>query len=115
MPRKRRSGEQGSHRRPDGGEPPPLSDYLLDAANEHWPHILMMYRLVKDKKPVMLLDIQEQRIYAYPYADFSRELSERSQQSLKEQYEKAVREDQIVVFVRDNEQRRLVSFSMPDR
>jgi hypothetical protein len=41
-------------------------------------------------------------------------LSERSQQSLKEQYEQAVQEDKIVVFGRDNEQRRLVSFSMDD-
>lgn len=115
MPRKRRSGGRGSKQQPNGGEPsPPDSDYLLDAANQHWPHILMMYRLLEDKKPVMLFDLQEQRIYAYPYADYSRELSERSQQSLKEQYEKAVREDQIVVFVRDNERRRLVSFSMPN-
>jgi hypothetical protein len=42
----------------------------------------------------------------------SQKLSERSQRSLEEQYEEAVREGKIVVFVRDNEQRRLVSFSM---
>jgi len=39
-------------------------------------------------------------------------LSERSQLSLTEQYEDAVRDGKIVVFVRDNEQRRLRSFSM---
>jgi hypothetical protein len=114
MAQRRRTGGGGSkRRRAVGGEPsPPPSDYLLDAARQHWPYIVMVYQQFEDKKPVMLFDIQEQRIYAYPYADFSRELSERSQQSLKEQYEKAVREDKIVVFVRDNEQRRLVSFSM---
>jgi len=48
----------------------------------------------------------------YPYEDFKKELSERSQASLTEQYEKAVRENKIVVFVRDNVQRRLTSFSM---
>jgi hypothetical protein len=78
----------------------------------YWPYILMIYQRFEDQRPVMLFDIQEQRIYAYPYADFRRELSARSQQSLKEQYDQAVREDKIVVFVRDNEQRRLVSFSM---
>jgi hypothetical protein len=57
-------------------------------------------------------DLQEQRIYAYPYADFSNDLRKKSQRSLKEQYEEALRENKVVVFVRDNVQRRLVSFSM---
>jgi len=91
----------------------PKSDYLLEAANEQRGNILMMYHRFEDKKPVMLFDIQEQRIYAYPYEDFKKELSEKSQASLTEQYEKALREKQMVVFVRDNVQRRLVSFSVP--
>jgi hypothetical protein len=60
----------------------PDSDYLLDAAQERWLHILMTYQRFEAKKPVMLLDIQEQQIYAYPYADFSNDLSEKSQRSL---------------------------------
>ena len=40
------------------------------------------------------------------------ELAQKSRQTLKEQYERAIRDNQAVVFVRDNEQRRLVSFSM---
>jgi len=88
------------------------TDYLVDAAEEHRPHLLMMYRRFEDKKPVLLLDLQEQRIYAYPYREFKNDLSERSQRSLEEQYEKAVRENQLVVFVRDNVRRRLVSFSI---
>ena len=63
------------------------SDYPLDAAQEHRPHIITLYRQLADKKPVILLDLQEQRIYAYPYADFSKDLSEKSQRSLKDQYE----------------------------
>ena len=76
--------------------------------------IVMLYRHLADKKPVMLLDIQEQRIYAYPYAEFRKELSQKSQRSLKEQYEKAVRDKQMVIFVRDNEQKRLISFSVAE-
>ncbi|HUF68507.1 MAG TPA: hypothetical protein VMM79_07600 [Longimicrobiales bacterium] len=60
----------------------------------------------------MLFDIQEQRVYAYPYNEFMKELSARSQRSLQEQYERAIHENSIVVFVRDNEQRRLVSFAV---
>ena len=90
----------------------PEADYLLEAAEANWRHILMMYELFEDKKPVMLYDIQEQRVYAYPYQGFKAELSDRSQVSLAEQYEDAVRDGKIVVFVRDNERRRLRSFSM---
>jgi hypothetical protein len=90
----------------------PESDDLLNAALENWEHILRMYRLFEEKKPVMLYDIQEERIYAYPYREFKAELSERSQASLQEQYEEAIRENKVVVFVRDNDQRKLVSFSL---
>jgi hypothetical protein len=88
-----------------------LADDLEDAVREHWPAILMMYERFANKRPVMLLDIQEQRVYAYPYVEFREELSARSQQLLKEQYESTSHQDQIVVFVRDNEEKRLVSFS----
>lgn len=101
--------KQESNQRPKK----PASDYLLDAAAEQEGNILMMYHRFEDKKPVMLFDIQEQRIYAYPYEDFKKELSEKSQASLTEQYETALRENHIVVFVRDNVQRRLMSFSVP--
>jgi hypothetical protein len=88
-----------------------LSDYLEDAALEYWSFIRLMYERFADKKPVMLLDIQEERVYAYPYIEFMKELSERSQRTLKKQYEDANRDGQVVVFVRDNDKRRLISFS----
>ena len=59
----------------------------------------------------MLFDVQEQRIYAYPYGEFKQDLSARPQRSLKKQYEQALEANQMVVFVRDNDQQRLVSFS----
>ena len=44
--------------------------------------------------------------------DFLSDLSEKSQLTLKDQHERAIQDSKIVVFVRDNERRRLVSFSM---
>jgi len=88
-----------------------MDDYLVDAATELWPAIQMLYEQFAANRPIMLLDVQEQRIYAYPYAEFTSELSARSQRSLAKQYEEAGQANQIVVFVRDNIQRRLVSFS----
>jgi hypothetical protein len=111
MPRKKQPGTSRA-KRDDGHSANPQSDYLLEAAQENWPHIIAAYRHFEDKKPVVLYDIQEQRIYVYPYADFLRDLSEKSQTTLKHQYERAIRDNKIVVFVRDNEQRKLVSFSM---
>jgi hypothetical protein len=115
MPSKRRPGGTGARRdrRPAAKRPEsPNSDYLVDAVNQNWPCILAAYRRFADQRPVVLYDIQERRVYVYPYAGFSEELSEQSQQTLKDQYERAVRDNKVVVFVRDNEQRRLVSFSM---
>jgi hypothetical protein len=89
-----------------------MSDPYLSVVQEQWPNILMLYKRFEDKKPIMLFDIQEQRIYAYPYVGFKADLSERSQTILEQQYEKALADEKIVVFVRDNDQKKLVSYSI---
>jgi hypothetical protein len=90
----------------------PDADYLLEAAEELRPYIVMMYQRSADRRPVILCDIHEQRVYVYSYGEFKGDLSGTSQALLEQQYEKAVRENKIVVFVRDTERKRLVSFSM---
>jgi len=96
-----------------GGEIPAMSDdYLLDAAREHWDMILSAYKLHEEHKPVVLFDIQEKRIYLYPYKDFKEEMNPGNQASLQDQYERAITTSKIVVFVRDNVNRRLVSYSL---
>ncbi|HMB03149.1 MAG TPA: hypothetical protein VKP69_05330 [Isosphaeraceae bacterium] len=87
-------------------------DYLLDAAWEHWDQILRIYRPFEKLKPIVLFDIQEQRIYLYPYEDFREELKPKDQDSLQDQYERAISANKITVFVRDNVERRLVSYSL---
>ena len=88
-----------------------MKDPYFAVVQEQWSNILMLYRHVADKKPVMLFDIQEQRIYAYPYEEFKAELNERSQTILTEQYEDALENQKIVIFVRDNVKRKLVSYT----
>jgi hypothetical protein len=90
----------------------PISDPYFAMVQEQWPYILMFYKKFEDKKPIMLFDIQEQRIYAYPYAGFKADLSERSQSIIEQQYEKALVDEKIVVFVRDNDKKKLVSYSV---
>jgi hypothetical protein len=101
------SGTQGPGPR-RGARP---NDDLVEAAESSLPQILMFYKRFEDKRPVMLLELPSLRIYAYPYREFKADLSARSQAMLGEQHERAVAEDKIVVFVRDEESRRLVSMT----
>jgi hypothetical protein len=90
-----------------------MSDTYLKTVSRFWPHIVTLYETFAAKKPVMLVDIQEHRIYALPYREYRAGLSERSQASLKKQYQHALANGEIVVFVRDNEKEKLVSYSLP--
>ncbi|NOR78225.1 MAG: hypothetical protein GQ523_07365 [Methanophagales archaeon] len=89
-----------------------MYEQYWDAVGEQWDNILGLYKRFEAKKPVILLDIQEQKIYAYPYNDFRSNLSKRSQIQLEEQYEAAILDNEMVVFVRDNEKKELVSYSL---
>jgi len=90
-----------------------MDDPYFEIIQEQWPDILAWYKLFEAKKPIMLYDIQEQLIYAYPYREFKAEMSQRSQASLEKQYEHALTNNCIVVFVRDNEKEKLISYSCP--
>ena len=90
-----------------------MGDPYFEMIQEQWPSILAWYKLLEEKRPIMLYDIQEQRIYAYPYREFKAEMSQKSQALLEEQYERALVTNCVVVFVRDNEQEKLVSYSCP--
>ena len=87
-------------------------DPYWDVVQSLMQNILSIYEAYRDKKPVMLFDMQEQRPYVYPYLEFKNDLSARSQHLLQDQYEQAMAEDKIVVFVRDNDNRKLVSYSV---
>jgi hypothetical protein len=50
--------------------------------------------------------------HTYPYNDFKSELSKKSQIQLEEQYEAAILDNEMVVFVRDTEKKEFVSYSL---
>lgn len=89
-------------------------DKLLAAADVRAGDIIMLYRRFADKKPVMLLELPSQRIYAYPYLEFKKTLSERSQKMLEKEYTEAVPNGKMVVFVKDNDRRKMISFSVDE-
>lgn len=101
--------DEGVITRPAGENRP--NDDLVEAAEDVLPKILMFYKLFEDKRPVLVFDLQSQQILAYPYGEYKATLGERSQAMLATQYDEAVANNKVVVFVRDNETRRLTSMS----
>ncbi|MBW2570730.1 MAG: hypothetical protein JRE47_15565 [Deltaproteobacteria bacterium] len=79
-----------------------MDEEFFEIVSEHWGQILNLYKKIEDKKPIMLIDIQEQKLYAYPYLDLKSSLSERSQAMLEKEYEAALLNNKVVVFVQDN-------------
>jgi hypothetical protein len=87
-----------------------MSDPYFMAIQEQWPNIRGLYMTYKSKKPIILYDVHEDKIYAYPYKEFKTELSIKSQASLERDYKSASALGRMVVFVRDNIERKLVSY-----
>jgi hypothetical protein len=87
-----------------------MSDPYFMAIQEQWPNIRGLYMTYKRKKPIILYDIHEEKIYAYPYKEFKADLSRKSQASLERDYKSASTLGSMVVFVRDNIERKLVSY-----
>ena len=89
-----------------------MSDPYFIAIQEQWVNIRGLYMMYERKKPIILYDIQEDKIYAYPYKEFKAELSKKSQASLERDYKAACTTGRMVVFVRDNRERKLVSYTL---
>ena len=89
-----------------------MGDPYFEAIQKQWPNIRGLYKICESKKPVMLYDIQEHKVYAYPYQEFKAELSKKSQALLERDYKSASTTGSIVVFVRDNIERKLLSYTM---
>ncbi len=86
---------------------------FFEVVDEHMAHLQMFYQKFADKKPIMQISLPSRRIYAYPYSEFLKILSPRSQKMLQAEYRAAKKENQMVVFVRDEETKVLKSASFP--
>ena len=89
-----------------------MSDPYFKALQDQWQNILALYMTYESKKPIILYDIQEQKLYAYPYQEFKAEMSRKSQALLDSDYKSASALGNMVVFIRDNIERKLVSYIM---
>lgn len=89
-----------------------MADPYLDLIRQQWPKIAELYNQHADQYPVMLIDVREMEIHAFPYAEFSELLDAPSQASLAEQYERARANRNMVLFVRDTERKLFQSYSL---
>ena len=89
-----------------------MGNSYLEIIQEQGENILGLYRQFEDKKPVMVFDLHENMVYAFPYEEFLKQLNRKSRQALAEQYERALASNYVVVFVRDTEQGQMVSYSI---
>jgi hypothetical protein len=87
-----------------------MNDPYFAAIREQWSYIRALYLTYEQNRPIILYDIQEKKVYAYPYEEFKAELSRTSQASLEQDYKNATTIGNMVVFVRDNVKRKLVSY-----
>jgi len=88
------------------------ADKYFKTIKKHWVVIRHAYLAHEDKLPVILLDITEGMVFVCPYKDFKAQLNGQGQASLTEQYQDGLKHNQFVIFVRDNEEKRLMSYSL---
>ena len=89
-----------------------MADPYLGLIEEQWPNIASLYNEHADKYPVMLLDVREMEIHAFPYDEFRSLLDAPSQTALDDQYRRAIESRQMVLFVRDAERKIFQSSSL---
>ena len=89
-----------------------MSDPYYAMVEDQWSNIFALYEQFEDKKPIMLFDIQEQRIYCYPYEDFKATLSLKDQLLIEDTYRRTLENSNIIVFVKDSVERQLISYSV---
>jgi hypothetical protein len=85
------------------------NEEFFETVSEYWDNILRLYKKFEDKKPIMLIDVQEKRVYAFPYLEFRSSINERSQAILEKEYKNSLLNNKVVVFVQDHEKKQLLS------
>ena len=89
-----------------------MSTSYLEIIQQQWDSILELYLQFEDKKPVMVYDLDKLQIFAYPYEEFKAKLNKKSQRSLEKQYKRALTNNHMVVFVKDDENSSFLSYSL---
>ena len=89
------------------------SDPYLKEIRKHWDAITGMYLTYEDLEPMIEFDVASGQIRAYPAKDYLGDLTNRTRETAKKQYQKAVAEGALMIFVKDEVKRVLRSYVFP--
>lgn len=89
-----------------------MQDPYLDLIKEQWPSIADTYNRYAEQRPIMLVDVQESVIHAYPVEEFIMLLDAPSRRQVETQYRRAVDNRQMVLFVRDIDNKVFQSYTL---
>jgi hypothetical protein len=82
----------------------------LEIVNRVGVHAYKFYRLSDRKDLVMVYEMKEDKIYSFVYDEYLDDLNPKSQEMLKIQYKEARESGKIVLFIRDEEMRKIKSY-----
>jgi hypothetical protein len=87
-------------------------DPYLEMIKQQWPLIADAYNQYAEQQPIMLVDVQNNEIHAYPFEEFVMVLDASSKRQTEAQYRRAVANRQMVLFVRDTEHKIFQSYTL---
>lgn len=89
-----------------------VKDYN-DIINEFWPTIILAWKKYSINRPIIECNLDSWQVMAYPSEDYIETLSDRDKNLNKEQFNKALDNGGMVVFIRDTKNRALKSYIFP--
>jgi len=88
------------------------NDPYLDLIKQQWPAIAETYNRFAAQQPIMLVDVQKAEIHALPFEEFVMVLEAASRHQVEAQYRRAVANRQMVLFVRDTDNKVFQSYTL---
>jgi len=85
----------------------------LKEIRKHWDAITGLYLTYQALEPMIEFDVASGQIRAYPAKDYLGDLTDRTRETAKKQYQKAVAEGALMIFVKDEIKRILRSYVFP--
>lgn len=78
-----------------------MHDYEAEIA-EYWPTIMEAWHAHAAKRPMIECDLANKKVYAYDSAEYIAHLSERTRETTRRKFARAMAEGCIMVFVKDS-------------
>ncbi len=88
------------------------NDPYLDLIHQQWPAIADTYNQFAEQQPIMLVDVQNAEIHAYPFEEFVMVLDAASRRQVEAQYRRAIANRQMVLFMRDTDNKVFQSYTL---